>query len=250
MRTEHRSAAPFFYEGGKQGLLLIHGFTGSTAEMKPMGTYFQEQGFTVCAPLLAGHGTNPEDMLQTGWKDWWKSAVDGYKKLHNYGCEQIFVAGLSMGGVLALRMAREFSVAGVIAMAAPMSFKNWKAHFAWMLHPFVPYQIRSETKEPHIEEAILPYDRTPVKCVASLRRLINEVRGRLNEVIIPTLVIQGGKDETIYPTDANIILERLGSEDKRLIWYPNASHIIVLDHDREQMFAEILEFIKRLRLAE
>lgn len=246
MKMERRSPAPFFYEGGKQGLLLIHGFTGTTAEFGPMGKYFRDLGYTVHAPLLAGHGTTPEEMTQTGWRDWWQSAVEGYERLKSFGCDKIYVAGLSMGGVLALRMARELTVDGVISMAAPMTFKNKKAHIAWLIYPFVPYQIRSETKEPHIEEAILPYDRTPVKCVASLRRLINDVRGRLEHITTPALVIQGGEDETIYPEDAEIIMAGLGSTDKQLIWYPRSSHIIVLDHDREKMFAEIAAFIERL----
>ncbi len=246
MITERRSVAPFFYEGGNRGLLLIHGFTGTTAELGPMGKYFHKLGFTVHAPLLAGHGTTPEEMTKTGWKDWWKSAVDGYERLKQFGCDKISVVGLSMGGVLALRMARELEVAGVVTMAAPMRFKNKKAHFAWLIHPFVPYQVRNDVKEPHIEEAILPYDRTPVKCVASLKRLIHDVRGRLHHITVPVLVIQGGADETIYPEDAEIIMAGLGSKDKQLKWYPRSSHIIVLDHDREQMFAEISAFIERL----
>lgn len=245
MKIERRSPSPFFYEGDQRGLLLIHGFTGSTAEMRPMGKYFHDLGFTVHAPLLAGHGTSPDEMTQTGWKDWWQSAAEGYERLRSFGCDKIYVAGLSMGGVLALRMAREKQVNGVISMAAPMRFKNKKAHVAWLLYPFVPYQIRNDVKEPHIEEAILPYDRTPVKCVASLRRLIIEVRSRLHKIKTPALVIQGGQDETIYPEDAQIIMDGLGSTDKELKWYPHSSHIIVLDHDREQMFVEILAFIDR-----
>lgn len=246
MKTERRSIAPFFLEGGKDGVLLIHGFTGSTAELQPMGKYFHELGYTVSAPLLAGHGVTPEEMMQTGWRDWWRSALDGYEQLRAYGCERIYVAGLSMGGVLALRIAREKQVTGVVTMASPMRFKNKKARFAWFMHYFVPYQYRSETKREHIEERIVPYDRTPVKSVASLRRLIHNVRARLHQIRVPALVIQGGEDETIYPDDAHIILAGLGSQDKRLLWYPNSTHIIVLDHDRKQMFAEIAQFFARI----
>ncbi len=246
MKTVQRNPSPFFREGSKKGLLLIHGFTGTTAELRPMGQYFHEQGYTVCAPLLRGHGTTPEDMMKTGWRDWWRSVEEGYKRLQDYGCEQIYVAGLSMGGLLALRVAREKKVVGVVTMASPMRFKNKRAHIAWLIYPFVRYQFRSDTKRAHIEEAILPYDRTPIKCVASLRRLVNDVRRGLHRIKVPALIIQGGEDETIYPEDAEIIVAGLGSTDKRLIWYPDSTHIIVLDHDRKQMFEEIEQFYSRL----
>jgi carboxylesterase len=208
-----------------------------------MGNYFKKKGLTVYAPLLAGHGTTPEEMENTTWHDWWQSAVEGYERLKEYGCTEIYVAGLSMGGVLALRMAREKQVNGVISMSAPMRFRNKKAYFAWLLYRFSRYSMREETKAPHIEEMIVPYDRTPVKCVASLHQLIRDVRGQLSRITVPTLICQGGEDETVYPEDAYIIQAGIRSSDKELQWYPESSHIIVLDHEREKMFADIDAFI-------
>lgn len=246
MKTVRRNPEPFLFEGDERGLLLIHGFTGSTAEFGPMGKYFHSLGYTVHAPLLAGHGTTPEEMARTGWQDWWQSVVEGYERLRKYGCKKLFAAGLSMGGVLALRVARELGVDGVISMSAPMRFRNKKAYFAHLLYPFIPYQVRSEQKAPHIEEAIFPYDRTPVKCVASLKQLMRDVRFKLSDIVTPALIIQGGEDETIYPEDAYIIFNGLGSSFKEIKWYPRSSHIIVLDHDREQMFKDIADFLDRI----
>lgn len=237
---------PLFLEGDHRGVLLIHGFTGSTAEFIPMAEYFNNLGYTVSVPLLKGHGTTPEDMAKTTWRDWWMSVLEGYDKLIQFGCKDIYVAGLSMGGVLALRFARELPVKGVVSMCAPMRFKNKKAHFAWLLHPFVPYQEREAPKKPHIEERIFPYDRTPVRSVAHLHRLIYEVRRKLHRITVPALIIQGGQDETIYPEDAHIIYKGLGSTDKQLKWYPNSSHIIILDEDQEDLFAQVAAFFSRL----
>jgi carboxylesterase len=246
MRIIPRSPAPFFYEGDERGILLIHGFTGSTAEMGPMGKHFAERGFTVHAPLLAGHGTSPEDMANTTDLDWWQSVVQGYERMMSFGCKRIYVAGLSMGGLLALRVARDFPVQGVISMAAPLRFKNKKAYFAWLLHRFTPYSERDSEKPGHIEQHLVPYDRTPVKCVSCLKKIMDDMRRSLARITVPALIVQGGEDETIYPEDAKMIFSRLGSEDKELKWYPNSSHIIVLDHEREQLFADIETFIRRL----
>ncbi|CCQ97981.1 Lipase/esterase Est [[Clostridium] ultunense Esp] len=246
MKTNRREVSPFFYPGDERGLLLIHGFTGSTAEMIPMGTFFHSKGMTVHGPLLAGHGTTPEEMAKTSWKDWWQSAVHGYERLKEAGCERIYVGGLSMGGLLALRLAREKKVQGAISMAAPIRFRDRTAHFAFFIHHFIPYVGRGPQKAPHIEEVIVPYEKMPVKSVAELKRLMQDVRRGLPKIRTPVLIVQGKRDETIFPTDAKIIYETIGSQQKEIHYYDNSSHILVLDHDREKIFQDVYEFIQKL----
>jgi len=72
---------PFFFEGNTTGCLLVHGFSGSPPEMRPMGVYLAEKGLTVIGVRLAGHGTTPEDMARTGWRDWVASAEEGLRAL-------------------------------------------------------------------------------------------------------------------------------------------------------------------------
>lgn len=236
----------FLYRGGSTGLLLIHGFTGSPAEMLPMGEYFRRCGMTVYAPLLAGHGTNPEDMIRTRWPDWKASAESGLKRLQALGCTDIFVAGLSMGGSLALDLAYTHSVAGVISMCAPIKLRDKRSWLAPVIHLFMPYLKRRETKPPHIEKAIVPYDRTPLVCVASLLQLIRKVRRQLSGIDTPVFIAQAMNDETVEPESATIIYDRLSSSHKELHWYDHSGHIITLDHDRNQLFQDIVQFMEQL----
>jgi len=101
----HPLAAPFSLEGDRpDAVLLLHGWTGSPAHLRVLGTELNEAGFPVHAPLLAGHGTSLDDMTQTGWRDWMRSAVEGALLVSNTG--RLHLVGLSMGGLMALLMAR------------------------------------------------------------------------------------------------------------------------------------------------
>ncbi len=97
-------AEPFRHEGGEVGVLLCHGFTGSPQSLRPWAEHLAERGLTVSLPLLPGHGTRWEDMQVTGWQDWY-AEVDRELRALRERCAQVFVAGLSMGGALALRLA-------------------------------------------------------------------------------------------------------------------------------------------------
>lgn len=244
--SKHVKPDAFTYQGGPVGLLLIHGFTGSAAEMLPLGAYFRDRGYSVHAPLLAGHGTTPEDMRHTRWPDWRTSVEQGLTVLQKEGCRYLFAAGLSMGGILALDLARRFELSGIISMCAPIKLKDKRSWMASFLHYIKPYLKRDEIKPDHIERAIVPYDRTPIVCVASLNRLIRYVKRRLADIHTPALIAQAGQDETVEPSSAKTIYHRLSSEHKQLIWYEQSSHIITLDHEKEQLFQDIEAFIRNV----
>lgn len=97
-------APAFLLEAGRTGVLLLHGFTASPTEMRPLGEFLHRSGFTVLGVRLEGHGTNPGDLARTGWQDWLASAATGLWELEQR-CDLVFAAGLSMGGVLAAVLA-------------------------------------------------------------------------------------------------------------------------------------------------
>ena len=127
---------PFFFEGGATGCLLIHGFSGSPPEMRPMGEYLAEKGLTVLGVRLAGHGVTPEDMASTRWRDWVGSAKEGLQELQ-VRCELVFVAGLSMGGLITLHLSAHHPLAGIIVMSAPAYVADWRFHALPLVQPFI-----------------------------------------------------------------------------------------------------------------
>jgi carboxylesterase len=242
-----RSAEPFFYRGGKTGILLIHGFTGTPSELRPMGQYLRDRGYTVYAPLLAGHGTTSAEMEKTEWMHWWQSAQVAYEKMQQAELTQLFVAGLSMGGCLALNLAAERPVTGVIPMCAPIWIRDRRVRWIPFLRYLVRYQprfTRPSRREPHIAAHLVPADRTPLKCVSSLLCLIDHVKGGLSGVQAPALVIQARHDELILPESAQYIYEHISSKSKQLSWYENSTHIITVDRERNKLFQEIDKFMR------
>lgn len=227
----------------KANVLLIHGFSGTTNELEPLAHYLYERGITVHAPLLAGHGTTPEDMRKTCWQDWWNSTLEGYETLKKRGAEQIVVAGLSMGGVLALKLAQHRPVQALVSLCTPMIIRNKRMWMAHVMRYVIPYIKRKGKKAEHIERHLFVYDRTPLSCVSSLDPLIRRVKRELPYIHTPALVIQAEQDETVDPCSARVIYERLGSKDKTLLVFQHSSHIITLDHEKEDVFEAIYQFI-------
>lgn len=243
MRTEKRVADSFFLQGeNKTAILLIHGFTGSPAELRLLGEYLNEHGFTVYAPLLAGHGLTPEEMAKTNKEDWWNSVVDAYDLLLSKGYTSIIAAGLSMGGALSLKLAMYKPLAAVVTMAAPVYIYNRFIGLARWVKYVKTFQVRKK-KDDNIEHHLVSYDRTPLICAESLDRLIKEVRNNLGRVSVPILIMQGKKDETVRFESAQYIYDHVGSVKKELQWYENSTHIMTLDQERDKVFANVLEFI-------
>lgn len=247
MKIKRRSPDPFLFHGGGTGVLLVHGFTGTPSEMRPLGEYLRERGYTVYAPLLAGHGTSPEEMKDTQWPDWWQSVLEAYDRLmREEPVRQIVAVGLSMGGALVLNLARIRPLAGVVPLCAPVWLQDSRHRLAGVLRWVIPYHKRKGGKPAHIEEHLVPYDRTPLRCISSLNRLIRHVRSRLPGVEVPALIVQSKRDETVAPKSAEYIYNHISSGAKQLLWYEKSGHIITLDKERERLFADIDSFARRV----
>ena len=111
---------PFTFEGGDRAVLLLHGFTGTTADVRMLGRHLQKQGYTCHAPLYKGHGVPPEELVHTGPDDWWENVREGYQFLKDRGHTEIAVAGLSLGGVFSLKLGYTLPIKGIIPMCAPV----------------------------------------------------------------------------------------------------------------------------------
>lgn len=238
---------PFFFKkaGGPVGCLLVHGFSGSPPEMRPMGGFLAAKGLTVRGVRLAGHGTSPEDMATTTWRDWVASAEAGLWELEAC-CEQVFVAGLSMGGLITLHLAAHHPVAGIVVMAAPAYIADWRFRLLplarYFVHWFTP-DIESDLTDPEAEKRLSAYQVLPVPCLVSLGQLIRLVRRELPQVKAPALIMQGEKDQHVPADSAPIIFEELGAAGKELVWWPNSGHCITVDSEREAVWARAYEFI-------
>lgn len=240
-------AEPFRHEGGEVGVLLCHGFTGSPQSLRPWAEYLAERGLTVSLPLLPGHGTRWEDMQLTGWQDWY-AEVDRELRALVERCEQVFVAGLSMGGALALRLAAKHgdAVSGVVVVNPANKVHGLSAYAL----PVARHLVRTTkgiasdiAKEGSTE---LGYDKVPLHAAHSLRNFFRLVDSELPQVTQPLLLLHSPQDHVVPPVDSARILGRVSSRDVREVLLEQSYHVATLDHDADRIFEESLAFIGRL----
>ncbi|WP_026819658.1 alpha/beta hydrolase [Arthrobacter castelli] len=226
------------------GIALSHGFTGSPASMIDWARHLADAGYAVTLPLLPGHGTSWEDLATSRWQDWYGAFEAEYLRLRSK-TDHTFVAGLSMGGTLALRTAAEHRVSGVVAVNPGFTFYDPKARFARILRyirPTVP-AIGDDIKKPGVREAA--YIRTPVAAVDQLHRLFRDTTSALHRVSAPTLIFQSSVDRVVPPSSVSLIEKRLGSADLEVVRLYNSYHVATMDNDAGQIFEQTGGFIQQ-----
>jgi carboxylesterase len=237
--------SPFILPGGPVGVLLIHGFTGAPPEMRTIGDYLNQQGLTVSAPLLPGHGTFVSDMNRFAWQDWVHHAGASLEALRS-SCGRVFVAGLSMGSLIALYLAhtRE-GLSGIILFSPAIRLASRLIY----LSPVAKYFMSAMQKEkgfyidPASERYCWAYDQHPVRAGHELLKLIRQIERILPKVTCPSLLIQSAKDPVIRAHSGRIIYDRIGSKDKELMMVHNSGHRITIDGERDIVAKKAYEFI-------
>jgi len=241
------SAEPFFFPGEKTGCVLVHGFTGTPKEMRIMGDYLNKSGVTVIGIRLAGHATQISDIVRTRWKDWLASVEDGINLLSNI-CDDIFIAGLSMGGILALIAASRYPINGVIAMSTPFRISNdWRIKFAKQISFFKPYikKEQSNTKNKKKSKDHIDYSAYPTRSIAELNQLIEVLHINLHKINIPVLLINSKNDRTVPLSDMERFRREIDSDLLEMVTLEKSGHVITEDIERNVVLKTTLDFIQK-----
>jgi carboxylesterase len=238
-------AEAFSFDGGPIGVLLVHGFTGSPASMRPWGEHLAANGLTVSCPRLPGHGTRWQEMNRTTWQDWLGEIERGFEDLRRRS-EHVFVMGLSMGGTLTLRIAetRPDEIAGIVLVNPSILTENRLMRalpLVKLLMPSVKSIANDISKEGADEIA---YKRTPLRAVSSLAQLWRVTLADLSKVTVPVLYYRSAVDHVVEASNAHAIQSRLGSRDVREVVLPDSFHVATLDHDAQTIFDGSLEFVR------
>ncbi|MGM7702812.1 alpha/beta hydrolase [Pseudalkalibacillus sp. Hm43] len=237
---------PFFFEGGDRAVLLLHGFTGNSADVRMLGRYLQKEGYSCLAPHYKGHGVPPEELVHTGPDDWWKDVMNAYNELKDKGYEEIAVAGLSLGGVFSLKLGYTEPIKGIVPMCAPMYIKSEEVMYEGVLEYAREYKNYEGKTDEQIEEEMEEFKKTPMNTLKALQELISDVRSNIDMIYTPTFVVQARHDEMINTDSANIIHDSIESDQKSLKWYEESGHVITLDKEKEQLHEDVLEFLNSL----
>src|SRR5258706_3103150 len=249
------TAEPFFFLGdrSKPACLLIYGFTGTPKEMRWMGDYLFQQGYTCLGVRLAGHATTPEDMIRSRWTDWTASVEDAFSTLRGV-TDNIYFLGLSMGGVLSLRMSTRLKVKGVVVMSTPYKLRDdSRLKYIELISSFLPYLPKSNEppgsgwfdKEAWKEH--VSYPQNPVRSISELNKLLGEMRVALPKVNVPVLLIHSKDDKYVLSENAEqIYADLIKASDKTKLYITGSGHVVTRDAARGQVFDSPLKFIQRL----
>jgi carboxylesterase len=244
----------FFLQRGSRGVLLIHGFTGSPHDLRHMGERLHEAGYTVTAPLLAGHGGDLEEFGQASCTDWYESARRAYDDLRRQ-CDSIFVAGLSLGGLLALRLGYLYGnqINAVCCFAAPLFFSDPQARFLLPLIQYSParYFIRYtkfESQDIADEKNASPrpdWTKIPLQSVYQLSRMMRMSRKYLTAIKNPVLVAQSINDHRTSIKSADYIFDNIGSAIKQKLILQKSYHLITIDYEKDVLADEVISFFNK-----
>ena len=218
-----------------------------------MAEYLNQQGFTCLGVRLAGHASNPEDMILSRYADWIASVEDGYHLLRGVA-DNIFLVGLSMGGVLSLLISTRLEVSGVIAMSTPSHLPTDYPIWLLQLVSFV-MRYRPKTKETPgsgwFDKAAyadhVSYSKNPVRSTAELKKLILKMHAVLPKVNVPVLLMHSKNDAYVLPDNMeDIYRELVNASDKTKLYVAGSGHVLPRDAAREQVFTSEVEFIERI----
>ncbi len=252
MQNPQLEGGPFLWEGSEHaeiGILLIHGFTATTAEVRPLARRFHEAGYTVAAPLLPGHGTTPEDMNRRRWTEWVGAAKEMLNALRER-CDLIIVGGESMGGLTALYLASRYEeITAILTFAPAIEVASPKAKLAPLLaqiNPIIPKPgSEKTTPQTPADELWQGYRVVPVRALWHLMRMQKVMRRRFSLIEQPTLIVQGRLDSSVTADGPAILARELASSWIEIHWMAHSTHCVLLDGEREEVEALALEFVER-----
>jgi carboxylesterase len=235
-------AEPFAYPGGdgpegRTGVLLVHGFTGTPMSMRPWGEHLAARGFAVRCPLLPGHGTRWQDCNASTHDQWTATVGEAFDALAA-DCDRVFVAGLSMGGTLAVRLAetRPDDVAGLVLVNPALLTQRLDAKLLPLVARITPSwaPIASDIKKAGITE--LAYAKLPTRAMMQLRALWAVTRADLATVTTPVIVYRSREDHVVEAVSTQVLLAGISSTDATEVVLEDSYHVATLDNDAPTIF--------------
>lgn len=234
--------------GGPHGALVLHGFTGSPVSMRPLAEILADAGFAVELPRLPGHGTDTEDLVETGWDDWLTEAERALEALQARTTGgKVVVVGLSVGGALTAALAQGHpELAGIVLINTPVAAP---AELATAMEEMlaggveVLDAIGGDIADPDADEA--SYGETPLRPLLTMLMAGQDVRSRLSEIQVPTLIITSRQDHVVNPDDSDVLAAEISGPVER-IWLERSFHVATLDYDRAEVESATLAFAQRV----
>ena len=238
---------PFTADGGRVGVVVSHGFTGTPASVRPWAQHLADAGYSVRLPLLPGHGASWKEANRSRWPQWYETVEASYRELAT-SCDVVFAAGLSMGACLVTRLAEQHpdKIAGLVLVNPAYGTRRIDAKFA----PYISWAVRSrpsiggDIKKPGVAEPA--GDRTPVVAFASVLQLWKVTVADLGAVRAPILMYRSREDHVVDDLSHQLLKAGAVNTTVREVMLEDSYHVATLDNDAPQIFEGSVDFIESL----
>jgi carboxylesterase len=266
----NQSRYDIFEKRGDAGVLLAHGITGAPTEMKPLVRKLASAGFTVSCPQLSGHCSTLKQLKQTRWRDWYATLEESLHELRDQ-CSSVFVSGLSMGALLALKLAADHpdEVDGVATLSATFFYDGWNVprfkqryllplmiysplRYVLSYHEPSPYGIKDDRIRNIIaavytsDAAQMPekygYSEFPGVTIRETFRLIKTVKRELENVVAPLLIVHATEDDMASVENARFLEDRVASDDVETFFVDDTYHVLTLDKRKDDVGERVAGF--------
>jgi carboxylesterase len=243
--------------GGRRGVLLIHGMTGVPGEMRFVAKRLARRGLTVSAPQLAGHGGTLDDLLRTDWTDWLQSVREAHDRLAAR-VDEVFVAGICLGGALGLLLAAERpQIAGAAIYSMTFEYDGWNMPRPGVMKPILklaatlPGFRRLSFEEPYpfglkderLRDLIMAsgggvmagaLDRIPLAALRQMRLVGRRLERKADQIQARTLILHAEHDDMSHPRNALRLQAALGARSSLHILH-DSYHMIHVDKERDRV---------------
>jgi carboxylesterase len=244
--NEHLPGDPFFLPGGPLGVLLSHGWTATTAEVRLLAEFLNARGYTVSCPLLPGHGTTVQEMNRCRWQDWLSALEKAYQEL-SQKCQKVAVGGESMGALLTLYLSSLHpEIAAVLSNAVAITTVSpLMKRIVPLIALFKEYRYRKPEPWTIVDDRWKGYPVEPFPAAVQLFRLQAALLPRLGLIKQPILILHGRLDTSALPESAEILYRSVSSPVKELHWLEKSHHCLLLDEEWEQAANLTAQFLER-----
>ncbi len=231
-----------------KGCLLLHGFTGSPDEVRPLASHLQhETDWLIHTPTLPGHGS-AESLTDVDWEDW-QTFAERACEAFLQRCAALSVIGFSMGGLLAAHLAARYPIERLVLLSAPVFYP----HPRQMLEDAKTIVSEKPDQHPALYQDWRRYRHkiktTPLRAVFQFRKLVKHLRPRLPLIDVPVLIVQGKKDNVVKPSSAEYIYRQVQSEEKNILYLNDSKHLVCHGPDRQALFAAVEKFLCHTRVS-
>lgn len=227
------------------GCLIIHGFTGGPYEVEPLQRYLRDHtNWRVEVPVLSGHG-EPLDLEDVSHEMWLQEAEEAVQRLKDE-CDQVYVIGFSMGGMIASYLAANYDIEKLVLLATArkyLSFKYLSYYVADVISDGFKGQLEENEIYTHYKSKL---GTVPFKANVEFMKLVNETKGYLADITSPVFIAQGQKDGLVPYTAAYSLEKEIGSDHKEVVIFEQSNHMICLGEDKNILNEMIYEFLQAI----